>query len=433
MDTKTLWPFITTLSHHLFLTGVSLVFCSISLADQVIITPDKTVSPTFHTSDATCIGSKANTHINLGFGTSVTGEDGVTRSNCTVGGGYDNVASGISAVVGGGYNNEASNSYSTVGGGSSNVASGYSSTVGGGVNNVARGYHTIVGGGLNNEASNYYSTVGGGRNNQAGGEYSWAGGRYMQLQDTADNTFVWGYSDSAQSISTSDAFLIFPAGTSGKVGIGTDSPNEPLEIAGTGRAFFGDGGGSNRKGLLIDGIQGSNAARIESFDYGAFTGMDLVINASGGGKVGINTTDPQYKLDVIGAIRATGSIYYGGTDGTPGDGTYTKADYVFEDGYEILSTEQVAEHLKKENSLPWMTSLKKEKEENGKMIDMTRMSFETVETVENLQLQIISLSDTIKEQQKMIENQSKLNKTLVAENNELKNDIRKIKEALGIL
>ncbi len=64
----------------------------------------------------------------------------------------------------------------------------------------------------------------------AGGQCSLAGGRLMQLSEDADNTFVWGHADSAQPISTPNAFLIFPAGTEGSVGIGTVSPLEKVHI-----------------------------------------------------------------------------------------------------------------------------------------------------------------------------------------------------------
>ena len=49
-----------------------------------------------------------------------------------------------------------------------------------------------------------------------------------------------------------------------------------------------------------------------------------------------------------------------------------------------------------------MTSAKAEKEENGNVIDMTRMAFETVETAENLQLQVIELSKRNKDLEKRV-------------------------------
>lgn len=93
----------------------------------------------------------------------------------------------------------------------------------------------------------------------------------------------------------------------GNVGIGTIEPSEPLEVAGSGRAFFGDGGGASRKGLLIDGIQGNSAARLEGYDYGTSSGLDLVLNPLGGGNVGIGTTSPDYKLDIEGNVFVHGT------------------------------------------------------------------------------------------------------------------------------
>ena len=105
------------------------------------------------------------------------------------------------------------------------------------------------------------------------------------------------------------------------VGIGVTVPNEELEVGGDGRAFFGDGGGSNRKGLLIDGIQGSTATRIEGYDYGAATGLDVVFNTVGGGNVGIGTSGPDCMLHVAGAAAFSGPsetfITFGSSDTTP--------------------------------------------------------------------------------------------------------------------
>jgi photosystem II stability/assembly factor-like uncharacterized protein len=123
------------------------------------------------------------------------------------------------------------------------------------------------------------------------------------------------------------------------------------------------------------------------------------------GKVGIGTIQPAYDLDVDGDIRAIGSVYYGGTEGNTDGAAYSKPDYVFEKGYDVMSIDQVETYLKKENHLPWMTSVKQEKEENGNVIDMTRMAFETVETVENIQIQVIELNKLIKQQAELIKTQ----------------------------
>jgi len=101
-------------------------------------------------------------------------------------------------------------------------------------------------------------------------------------------------------------------------------------------------------------------------------------------------------LDVNGDIRAIGSMYYGGTTGSPDGKEYSKPDFVFEESYQRLSIEEVDEFVQKENHLPWITSAEKEKEENGNVIDMTRMAFETVETIENMQLQIIEMNKIIR-------------------------------------
>jgi hypothetical protein len=159
----------------------------------------------------------------------------------------------------------------------------------------------------------------------------------------------------------------------------------------------------NKSGNVFIGYQAgyyetdSNTLYIENSDssspliYGEFDNNILTIN----GDLGVGTVIPAYDLDVIGDIRATGSVYYGGTEGNTDASAYTKPDFVFEQGYEVMTIEQVEEYLQRENHLPWLTSAKQEKRENGDVIDMTRMAFETVETAENLQIQIIALNKQI--------------------------------------
>ncbi len=131
--------------------------------------------------------------------------------------------------------------------------------------------------------------------------------------------------------------------------------------------------------------------------YGRFDQQTLTFNA----KVGIGTTEPDKQLHVVGDARITGDIYYG-----IGNDQYTKPDFVFTSDYgSAFNPLEVALFIKKNGHLPWMTKASDEK--NG--INLTRMQFETVETVENLQLQIIeqqkqinSLKDEIEELKSII-------------------------------
>lgn len=195
--------------------------------------------------------------------------------------------------------------------------------------------------------------------------------------------------------------------TGGNVGIGISNPAYLLHIK------------ENFHGKWIVGIHNTG---IIANDYGLVVRADggdpLLVQTNGGtsalrveqdGDVGIGINDPAYKLDVNGDIRATGSVYYGGTagyhDGTP----YSKPDFVFEGSYRALTIDEVEEYLKREKCLPWMTP---NREEKSGIVNMTRMSFETVETSENLQLQVITLNKLIKAQQKAIDGQNKRIKAL---------------------
>ena len=125
--------------------------------------------------------------------------------------------------------------------------------------------------------------------------------RYNVQDDIIDHVFYAGTTD------TTSSELMRIKGN-GNVGIDASDPQERLEVGGGGRAFFGDGAGIDRSGLLIDGIDINNSSRIEAYNYDGETGRNLIINTHGGGNVGIGLNNPTEKLHVNGNIKVEGSI-----------------------------------------------------------------------------------------------------------------------------
>jgi hypothetical protein len=201
---------------------------------------------------------------------------------------------------------------------------------------------------------------------------------------TGKNSGVYGESAS------SAGFGVYGKSSIGVCGIGEDTGVEGTASASS-SAYGIKGRVSSASGTTVFAVFGSCESAAGFSGY--FMGGKFFVS----GNTGIGTSAPVYKLDVMGSIRATGSVFYGGTEGNTNGTAYTKPDFVFDDSYKALQTKEVEEFLERENHLPWITSADKEKEENGEVTDMTRMAFETVESVENLQLQIIDQQKMIKE------------------------------------
>lgn len=90
----------------------------------------------------------------------------------------------------------------------------------------------------------------------------------------------------------------------GNVGIGTSAPQAKFHAAGGSSWFQGDSTplpAAAGKGIVV-GFAGEQGY-IQSFDYGTFTGKNLLLNNSGG-NVGINTSNPtQARLQVEGGTQ----------------------------------------------------------------------------------------------------------------------------------
>jgi hypothetical protein len=178
------------------------------------------------------------------------GGDNTTESyNTTVGGGFKNTAKGALSTVGGGRGNNARREGSTVSGGQDNEARGFNSTISGGSTNFADADFATVGGGVQNSATGRLATVPGGGECVAAGDYSFAAG--FQAEAIWDHTFVWSGAGSGAPFeaTASNQFLV---SAPGGVGLGTNAPAAPLDVAGDNNWDVASGEGDLRVGNADD-------------------------------------------------------------------------------------------------------------------------------------------------------------------------------------
>jgi hypothetical protein len=157
-------------------------------------------------------------------------DNAATRPFTFVGGGRDNAARLEYAVVVGGEADSANGAYSSVLGGYKNLAGDgtedTAATVGGGWNNDATGPYATVGGGRLNNATGRCATVPGGLSNDAMGSFSMAGGEGVDVNTSAHHTFAFGNSFAT---STPNAFVLYNGGAT-KIGIDVVNPSYVIDI-----------------------------------------------------------------------------------------------------------------------------------------------------------------------------------------------------------
>jgi len=201
----------------------------------------------------------------------------------------------------------------------------------------------------------------------------------------------------------------------GNVGIGTSSPNEKLEIEGNLRISNGENCSIFPTGhsLTFGGRQdyahvsyifrpswGTPSSTYSNFQLqnatnnGVFT-TAVMLTTDGGssyinsGNVGIGTSNPAYKLDVLGTIRAKEVLV--NLDGG--------ADFVFEKGYKLLPIEHVANYVQENKHLPDIPSAN-DMVKNG--VSMGDMQVKLLQKVEELTLYAIQQNKKIETLEKRI-------------------------------
>ncbi|NOZ36314.1 MAG: hypothetical protein GXO80_13580 [Chlorobi bacterium] len=330
--------------------------------------------------------SKGGASLAMGDSTIAGGEAALAMGSHTLASGQSSTAMGIATI--------ASGDYSTAMGDSS-LASGFASTAMGyqteahGLNTIAMGDNTVAWG----DAS-----VAMGSNTHANGLFSLAIGNQSIADNDAsvaigDNTLAEGlasWSAGTHTVAHGDASTAFGFYTRAVAG-------GSFILGGFNETFSGDNAYDPFSALFVIGNGTDEGSR-----HNALTVLKS-------GYVGINTNTPDKLFTVDGDARVTGDIYYGPI--ITGLGTYDKPDFVFEPNYKkAYKISEVEDFITKNNHLPWVTSSKKENDG----INMTRMSFQTLEAVENQQLQIIDLNkqlqkkdNTIKELENKIDEMNK--------------------------
>jgi len=158
------------------------------------------------------LGDQAETHVNLGV-SSTTGLTSITLSYISIGGGYQNTASGDGAVIGGGMQNQslatgtwlgggvanfASGTYASLAGGRANTASGDYSSLGGGYWNTGVGNYSFIGGGFQNKVNAAYGTIGGGESNLVKANYATISGGKSNIATHSYSTVGGGDQNQAE-------------------------------------------------------------------------------------------------------------------------------------------------------------------------------------------------------------------------------------------
>jgi len=172
------------------------------------------------------------------------------------------------------------------------------------------------------------------------------------------------------------------------VGIGISQPQASLHLCDKILKFRIERTNSDNPGYwdfyISQGIDNQGSLYLKPSQ----TDGDFIVNVSSG-NVGIGISEPEYKLEVDGTVRAT----------TFSAESPPWADFVFEPNYDLRSLNEVHNYIKEHKHLP---DLPTEQHVKEKGIDLAQMNAILLQKIEELTLYTI-------EQQKRIEELEKQN------------------------
>lgn len=239
--------------------------------------------------------------------------------------------------------------------------------------------------------------------------------RFMQPIQSVTGIFSSGFTGRVkndlkfQTYNDSPRLTILQA--NGNVGIGTETPQEKLHIAGYVRGNGTNGALQIRttKGTTAIGAMSENFSTfktdrpmfyfnhglmLEDGKIGSYVGQCLRFSTNNtermtieyNGNVGIGTTAPKYKLDVNGTLRANEILV------NIGNG----ADFVFEDDYQLRPLQEVSKFIQENGHLPEIQSAA-DMQENG--VSVTDLQIQLLQKIEELTLYLIQQEQTIQQLQ----------------------------------
>ncbi len=216
-----------------------------------------------------------------------------------------------------------------------------------------------------------------------------SGTAYLQAKDGSGTSNIGLQFRTQKEGNFINAFKIDPTGN---IGIGITSPSEKLDVQGNITTASGhnillkQGTLSDDTGLYLIGDRDGNSENediIFGFDGNSRESIQEKMRLTDEGYLGIGTSVPTEKLEVLGKIKASSFV----------TSLQSFPDYVFDPDYKKRSLSSVESYVTKHRHLPNMPS---EKEIVEKGMNIPKIVTKSVENIEEIYLHLIELEKRIK-------------------------------------